>query len=303
MSTTTSFYLHTNQDTCILDNAPPWGGETLVLDFCGGPYRFSGLSRSQAQAAGQRYRHYLLPVDAESRVATHVRRLPDGCFRPIDTRGWTYERMEYQYHPNRVQVAGLKMLARISPASPTEGYLGTSLDAHEWFPGLVFENYFRMLTAYRLLALGGVMLHSAGILFRGKTRLFLGHSGAGKSTLSELAHQRDLGILSDDLNVLLPAAGQVRVEKVPFTGTFAQSAEQRRSFDLGGLFRLSKGHENAIGPLGPGEALTLLLSCSPFVNEDPYRFERLADNLTNILQHTTTRHLVFNRDGGCFDLL
>ncbi len=303
MTKTASFYLHADQDDCSLDNAPAWGSETLVLDFCGGPYRFSGLSRSQAQSAGQRYRHYLLPADTESRVITHLRRLPDTCFRPIDTRGWTYERMEYQYHPNRVQVAGLKMLARISPAKAREGYLGTPLDDHDWFPGLVFENYFRMLTAYRLLALGGVMLHSAGILFGGKARLFLGHSGAGKSTLSELANHRGLSILSDDLNVLLPRAGRVRVEKVPFTGTFAQSAERRRSFDLEGLFKLSQGKHNAIDPLGPGNTLTLLLSCSPFVNEDPYRFDRLADNLAGILRHTTARHLIFNRDGGCFDLL
>ncbi len=303
MNATASFFLHAGQDDCVLDDVPPWGGETLVLDFCGGPYRFTGLSRSQAQAAGRRYRHYLLPADAETRVTTHVRRLSDSCFRPIDTRGWTYERMEYQYHPDQVQVAGLKMLARISPAKAREGYLGTSLDGHDWFPGLVFENYFRMLTAYRLLALGGVMLHSAGILFEGKARLFLGHSGAGKSTLSELAQQRGLSILSDDLNVLLPAAGRVKVEKVPFTGTFAQSTEQRRSFDLEGLFRLSQGRDDALGPLSPGQALTLLLSCAPFVNEDPYRFERLADNLTGILHQTTARHLVFNRDGGCFDLL
>jgi hypothetical protein len=300
--TSASFYLQPNQDKEILNTAPPWGKETMVLDFCGGPYRFEGLSKPQVLALKKRYESYLLPRETRSRIITQVRQIPEDCFRSFDPQGWIYERMEYQYEKQHVHVAGLQMLARITLADHPGGYLGTSLNQHEWFPGLVFENYFRLLTAYRLLTLGGVMLHSAGIESEGKANLFLGHSGSGKSTLSEMARDRGLRVLSDDLNVLLPVKDRIMVEKVPFTGTFAQIPDERRRFDLGAIFRLTQGTENALGTLGPGEALTLLLSCSPFVNEDPFRFESLGDNLIRILQQATTRNLVFNREGGCFDL-
>jgi hypothetical protein len=298
-----SFYLESGRESMDLEQAPPWGKETVILDFCGGPYRFEGLSQTQAEALRQRYRHYLLSEDKGNGVLTQLCRVDDRHFRSIDTRGWTYERMEYHHAPDQVHVAGLKMQSCLILAPRLRGMLGTSLDGHQWFPGLVFENYFRMLTAYRLLSMGGAMLHSAGIVSGSKASLFLGHSGAGKSTLSELAHEHGLMVLSDDLNVLLPEDGQIRVEKVPFTGTFAQQPDERYSYPLGGVFKLLQGRENSLDELGPGAALSLLLSCAPFVNEDPYRFEQLADNLANIVQTTNTWNLTFNRDGNCFDLL
>ena len=300
--TSGSFYLEPGQEGPDPEQALPWGDETVILDFCGGPYRFDGLSQPQAKAIRQRYRRYLLTEDEGRGIITELRQVDDRCFRSIDTRGWTYERMEYHHAPDQVDVTGLKMQSRLILAPRLTGILGTSLDDHQWFPGLVFENYFRMLTAYRLLSLGGVMLHSAGILSDGTTRLFLGHSGAGKSTLSELAHERGLVVLSDDLNVLLPENDRLRVEKVPFTGTFAQQPDERCSYPLGGIFKLIQGTENSLDELGPGAALSLLLSCAPFVNEDPFRFDRLADNLGRILEQAAPHSLTFNRDGGCFTL-
>jgi hypothetical protein len=300
--TAASFFLSPGQNSIDLDQAPNWGNETVILDFCGGPYRFDGMSKSQANAIRQRYRNHVLLEDSGNCIVTQLLQVDDRCFRDINTRGWTYKHMEYRYLPEQVHVTGLKMKARLSLAPQLRGVLGTSLDNHRWFPGLVFENYFRILTAYRLLALGGIMLHSAGIVSGGKARLFLGHSGAGKSTLAELAHNRGLSILSDDLNALLPMNNRVLVEKVPFTGTFTQQPDCRHGFDLEGIYKLIKGNENTLGELGPGAAMSLLLSCSPFVNEDPFRFEQLADNLAHILRHAETRSLVFNLDGNCFNL-
>ncbi len=300
--TSGSFYLAPETDNMDLEQAPLWGNETVILDFCGGPYRFDGLSHSQAQAIRQRYRHYLLPQVPDNSIITRLYRLDEQCFRPIDTRGWTYERMEYRHALKQVEVAGLKLRTRLIFAPRLRGVLGTSLDDHPWFSGLVFENYFRMLVAYRLLSLGGVMLHSAGIVSGGKARLFPGHSGAGKSTLSEQAGRHGLLVLSDDLNVLLPEKKRIQVEKVPFTGTFAQQPDSRYSFPLGGIFKLVQGGTNHLDELGPGAALSLMLSCSPFVNEDPFRFDQLAANLSRILKQTTTGRLTFNRDGGCLRL-
>ncbi|HYN21339.1 MAG TPA: hypothetical protein VE078_10295, partial [Thermoanaerobaculia bacterium] len=67
----------------------PWGDRKLVLDLPGGPYRFSGLSEDQEQAALDRFG--VLAVPGVPAVETEIFRAFPADFRDIDTRGWSYD--------------------------------------------------------------------------------------------------------------------------------------------------------------------------------------------------------------------
>jgi hypothetical protein len=161
----------------------------------------------------------------------------------------------------------------ISEASPTR------------FPRLVFTNVIRVLAAYRLLAGGGVLLHSAGIVDQEQADLFLGRSGAGKTTLSRLGLASGRIVLSDDINAVTWAAGQPMVHKVPFSGELGRTDTHDTAYPARSVCRLVKDQQTTLSPLRPAESLALLIVCSPIVNSDPYRFGQLTQNLEAIARH------------------
>jgi hypothetical protein len=283
----------------------PWGERRVSLDLPGGPYAVAGLSAIQAEAARERFgdlcREDAPEAVADAAVAGTVRgllfRAPPSDFLAVDTRGWDYA-MDFEHGARAVRLAGLRLMARLDWAPDLSGALWTSEEG-ELFPG-IFENFLRVLVAYRLLALGGVVLHSAGIATGGDPGeaafLFLGPSEA-----------RGYAVLSDDLNALLPGLGPgdpPRVAKLPFTGDLGDRREAHPPRPLRGLLRLSKGRADALRPLSPGETLALLFACSPFVNADPHRREALLDVLSALATAGGgARELTFSLAGGFWDIL
>jgi hypothetical protein len=285
-----------------------WGDEEVVLDFVGGPYLFEGLSAVQAAMIRDHFRDRcrLRDGDDVGQVRTTVFRANSGDFRHIDmTGGWEYVSMDYAYEPDRVRVAGLQLMAQLEFAPCLTGALWTPLERDDWFPGIVFENFFRVLVSYRLLGLGGVVLHSSSVVDRQSNRawVFLGPSGAGKSTIAELAYRRGLQVVSDDLNSVMPDDGDFNVTKVPFTGTFAHELSDREYYLLDSFHRIVKGGENRLSPIGKAQLLAMLIGCSPFVNKDNFRFDRLCRNLERMIEKVPACELTFALDGECFDLL
>jgi hypothetical protein len=194
---------------------------------------------------------------------------------------------------------------RLDWAPALGGALWTSEDG-ALFPG-IFENFLRVLVAYRLVELGGVVLHSAGVASGSGAFLFLGPSGAGKTTLSRMSEDRGRTVLSDDLNALLPSSGpepgRPRVVKLPFTGDLGERRAAAPPSPLRGLLRLEKGADDALRPLSPGETLALLFACSPFVNADPHRQESLLTNLAGLAAAAPAQALTFNLDGRFWSIL
>lgn len=282
----------------------PWGERRVSLDLPGGPYAVAGLSADQATAVRERFGDLCREGEPEpGAVRGLLFRAPPGDFRELDTRGWEYA-MDFDHGERAVRLAGLRLMARLDWTPDLAGAFWTSEEG-ELFPGIC-ENFLRVLVAYRLLALGGVVLHSAGIATGdGGAYLFLGPSGAGKTTLSRLSQERGHAVLSDDLNALLPGAGPgdpPRVLKLPFTGDLGDQREAHPPRPLRGLLRLAKGPEDALRPLSPGETLALLYACSPFVNADPHRREALLDVLSG-LADAPAGELTFSLAGGFWDIL
>jgi hypothetical protein len=283
-----------------------WGDRAVTLDLPGGPYRFTGLAAPQVEAVRARFGSHLVdaaPAGAGT-VECLVFRRAEEEFREIDTRGWEYG-LDLDPAPAAVRLAGLRLAGRLDWRPGLSGALWTPDPGSESFAG-IFENFFRVLTAYRLLEQGGVLVHGAAVAAGGRAVLALGRSGAGKTTFSRLALERGAEVLSDDLNALRRTASGTVVEKLPFTGDLGDSSAPAGPFPLAALLRLEKSPEDRLLPLGRAEATGLLLACSPFVNIDPHRREALLANLGTLLPAAgdpPAWALRFTLTGGCWPIL
>jgi hypothetical protein len=222
-------------------------------------------------------------LPAATGIEVRVFRCAPEDFLPVDARGWEYG-LDCDWSPAAVRLAGLGLAARLDwRQGGLAGALWTCEDGGPRFPG-VFENFLRVLVAYRLLELGGVVLHSAGVVRGGAAYLFLGRSGAGKTTVARLGLARGAEVLSDDLNALAPrAGGGCAVLKLPFTGDLGERRAVVPPVPLGALLRLQQDTTDAITPLSRAETLACMLACAPFVNVDPHRRERLEGVLLALL--------------------
>jgi len=276
----------------------PWGEAVLSLALPPRPVRLLGLDERQRNWLGERYR--FRAGGAGAGPALRLWRVASEGFRQ---RGG--ERQEYSldlYHdPEELWVAGWQFLARLPWSGEALAEIWTCETERGAFLGVV-ENVLRILTARRVLARGGVVIHSAGLQIDARAHLFWGYSGAGKSTLSRLALAAGHGVISDDLNVVLPGPGGFIVERVPFAGDLGQTDASTGPLPLGGLHRLLKATEDRREPLAPARALASLSACAPFVNVDPHRTEQLLDNLAVLLKATTVDSVYFSPTGNPWSL-
>ena len=288
----------------------PWDRHTVTVDFAGGPYTFLGLSTAQLHELEVRFGELVIPSIEETpspSIPIRLFRASEDELLDFDVRGWSYT-FDRDYQERAVRVAGLKFMARLDFGDGAlSGALWTPLDGGEIFISQV-ENFFRLLVAYRLLHLGGVLFHSAGVASNGRGYLFLGHSGAGKTTISRLSLAAGRSVLSDDMNALCPlepehgGPGRPAIEKLPFAGDLGRTPTARARYPLAGLFRLKKGPEHR-RPIRRAQAVAFLIGCAPFVNIDPHRLDRLTDNLLSLLADFPMEELSFSRDGAIWTLL
>jgi hypothetical protein len=295
-----------------------WGDRELRLDLPGGPYQLLGLSAGQEDGVlatfpaagavpGDAFPAGAMGAAGDPPIPIQLLRCTPDEFLPIDVRGWDYG-LDFDWSPAAVKMAGLGLQGRLDWRPGRHGLAGalwTHEDGGERFPG-VFENFLRVLVAYRLLELGGAVLHSAGVVRDGAAFLFLGRSGAGKTTAARLSLARGAEVLSDDLNALMiGGAGGCVVLKLPFTGDLGERRALRPPLPLGGLLRLAQDSADALAPLSRAETLACLLACAPFVNVDPHRRERLEQVLLALAAAAAPRAytLRFSLSGGFWSII
>jgi hypothetical protein len=274
----------------------------------GGPYLFSGLSSAQEEAVGHRFAGLCRAAepqgdgDRPAAVACRVFRAPADDFLDRDLRGWEYT-LDMEHSPGAVRLAGLRLMARLDWSPDLAGALWTCETAGEEWAASVFENFLRVLAAYRLLGEGGAILHSAGVTDGAAAFLLLGPSGAGKTTASRLCLARGASVLSDDLNAVRPGAGGAWLQKLPFTGDLGDRGGAPASVPLRALLRLAKGAAERLRPLSPAAALAGLVAAAPFVNRDPWRREALLAVLERLARAVPAYELTFTLDGDPWAIL
>jgi hypothetical protein len=279
----------------------PWGDREVILDLPGGPYRFFGLNADQE--AGVLGRFGNLRTVSGPVVEIPLFRAAPADFLAIDVRGWEYG-LDLDAAPDSLRIAGLDLLGRLDWRPGIAGALWTSVGGGDRFPG-VFENFCRILVAYRLHELGGAVIHGAGLVADGEGLLFAGRSGAGKTTVSRMGLERGLAVLSDDLNALLPPdeQGRVRLAGLPFTGDLGRGGGDGSVVPLRGLYRLEQDLEDSLRRLSRAETVAILLACSPFLNADPHRRGELFSTLLALAETLPAFALRFSLRGGMWDMV
>lgn len=317
-----------------------WGERAMSVRLPGGTYLVEGLDVSQAEALARRFTDdgpsgalqgtrvrrrsstpapektestlppltppnktdRLLGRDTPLRV--RVRRADPALFREVDTRGWEYA-LDFAFAADGLRLVGLGLAAEVSWRGDGAATLWMARGEPEHALGHV-ENLLRVLTAYRLLAAGGAMIHCAAVAWGGRAVLAVGRSGAGKSTFSRLAAAGGALVLSDDLAAVRAAADGWWIDPLPFGGDFGPPTAPSSPLPLGGVLRLEQAPRDELRPLGAAEAVALLLACAPMVNQDPHRRDELLAVLTRLLTSTQAppiHALGFRRDGDCWDLV
>ena len=237
----------------------------------------------------------------DSSVETWVYRIDEAAFLALDRVDWKIL-IDVDPHQEGVRLAAHDWVGFLDWQADVRGAFWTPMTAGQAFSDL-FENYFRILVAYRLLFEGGLLVHSAGVMVDGEGYLFPGASGHGKSTLSRISLREGRVVLSDDGNALWRKQGRTQVQALPFGGELRDLEKPVLSFPLRTVAALRKGSGNGLTVRSRAQATALLFSCAPFVNGDPLRQERLFSNIDRLLDGVSSRCLTFHLDGGFWDLL
>lgn len=272
-----------------------WGAERVAIELAGERYVVDGLSSAQRLGLAETYGSRLRDPSERGRIATtlHVFRAPASDFVEIDTRGWEYA-LDLHWSETAVSMSGMRLMARADFISARAG-LWTSVEDPAEFSG-VLENVLRPIIAGRLLANGGLLVHSASV----QGWLFPSPSGGGKSTIARMGLNAGLPVLSDDLNAV--ARGGT-ILPLPFTGELTRSELSAEPMTLRAIVALEKGGREAMRPLALAEAASLLVRCAPYVNQDPHRTALLLDRAAEIASGTPRAVLTFRRDENVWPIL
>ena len=255
---------------------------------------FHGLSEIQASELRNRFLPYCIQQGSDrSSMVIAVMRGPDPPQSQVIKTSGEYT-LNLSHHQDTLEVQGLSFSGSVDFGPMTRGTILTPVNESEQTDS-IFENFLRLLVAYRLLDGNGVLVHSAAIVIAGGAYLFYGISGAGKSTLSEMAAKAGFEVISDDLNAVQFCGRRAQVRKLPFTGTFAESTCSQEIYPLRGIFRLEKARLNSTRQPGMAVSLASLLSCTPFVNASTAVLDQLQNRLLQLYDHVEPGILSFSK--------
>lgn len=272
-----------------------WGNLEVELEVAGSRVRFGGLCEWQVDEIRHHYQPLIVDSEGASDIRVGVFRAPAVDFVQFNRGGWEYV-TDIEYGPNDTRLAGIRFMGRIAWQPGLRAAIWTADDGHTSVLGAV-ENLLRTLTAYDLVARGGALVHSAGVVHHGKAVLFVGRSGAGKSTTARICRELGIQVLSDDMNAILPSEeGGFEVRRVPFTGVLDLPQTASTRAPLAAVFRLVQSETIGAEALPAAELLSQLLVCSPYVNADPMRRDALISNLGACVDQVPGYSLRFKPD-------
>jgi len=273
-----------------------WGSGRCDLALAGEVFRIEGLSEVQRGGLIERYGSRLEAPSERANVSATLQmfRAPASDFLPIDTRGWEYW-VDLQWSENGFAMSGMRVMARVDR---DRAGIWTCVEEPGELSGVV-ENVLRPLLAARLLAGGGLLVHSAAV----DGYLFAGRSGAGKSTIARLGLDAGLPVLSDDLNAVVRDGDHFAIAPLPFTGDLETHEVSNQQTPLRAVMGLEKGDREAVRPMTLAGTVSLLVRCASYVNQDPLRMPLLLDRAAEIAAGAERGMLTFRRDGHVWPIL
>lgn len=277
-------------------SAPGWGKDSLLLSLPFATVRFNALSERQRNTLGSTYSGFVVDSGSvknnlQAISDCFVYRLPCGLELSTDTISVNGQYTPLKIHDaNGIELTGINFKARIQPGNcSASNFLGVAEES-ELAQATVVENFLRVMAAHRALEQGGVLLHSAGLVFDQRAFIFCGKSGAGKTTLTRKAFEFGAGVLSDDINLLMPnSESSYLAHAIPFTGEFGRTLVHNKcqdTFPVACVVLLEQGNRLEASALKDSQAVARLLTGCPFVNTDAREAEKLFDVVTALVKHT-----------------
>ncbi len=273
-----------------------------IVELPSGSYRFHGLNEAQVIALGRRYHWYLVNASQFDDLVIDVHGFAHPT--PIAPEAFSVNG-EYapilERTPDRLTITGINFRAIVEWGRPIRAILALTPEDQLNAVG----NFLRIVSAYRVLSKGGLLLHSAGLVLDGRAYLFAGRSGAGKTTLTRKAHEAGASILSDDINIVLPGEdGCFRAYPVPFAGDFGQTPDLQSpgGYPLAALCFLEQGGAATLESLSNAAAAARLVAACPFVNTDPDQSLDLLEVTANLVRRIPVYKLISRREDD-FDLI
>lgn len=175
-------------------------------------------------------------------------------------------------------------------------------DAAAEFSLFAVINLMHAAIAWRLPAIGGLMLHAAAAVVDGRAFVLVGAEASGKTTWSRLARAAGARVLSDDIVLVAPSAGGFEALGSPLRAKdFGGGAPGR--WPVAAILLPSHGAAAALEPASALRAQAALTANLPFVSDDPGRLVEAGTVVGRLAGTVPARTLVFTREDGGFDLL
>lgn len=281
-----------------------WGDYSLTLKLPALDVGLSGLSSSQRDSLMASYRHFIRgasPANANHMDCRVLRLNRAPSLSPADLAidgQYAFKKSPID-DPSGFKVTGLNFEAELRERNSSSS-LGVAYEHELAKPGVI-ENYLRVVSAHSVLSKKGVLLHSAGVVLEEKAYIFCGRSNAGKTTLTRKAYAHGARVLSDDINLLLPAGDDAHYDAyaVPFTGEFGRTLEHaggKEAYRVAGIVLLEHGGHLEVLPATPSKAVARLLSCCPFVNTDEAQCEPLFNSVLGLVSKVPVIRLLSRRE-------
>jgi hypothetical protein len=153
-----------------------------------------------------------------------------------------------------------------------------------------------------ILFTGGLVFHAAGVDDNGKGLVFLGHSGAGKSTqVGWWSQEPGVIAMNDDRIAVQVEAGGPTCYGTPWGG--AADIARNHAAPLAALIVLEQAPDNAIQPLAPGIAASLLMARAFLPYWDSALMQRAMENLNALLARVPVYRLRCRPEPGVIALV
>lgn len=290
--------------------ADHWGAHSLCFSLPMAHVNIVGLSSNQLDSLKESYPGFITE-GAQTGVGRGIEctafrleqpiALPSGAL----ARDGQYTPLQI-WQPDGLHLTGANFEARLALNSQ---HASTSLGVareNDLSLANVIENFLRIVAAHQSLQQGGLVLHSAGLVFDDQAYIFCGRSNAGKTTLTRKADRHGALVLSDDINVLLPSHEGYQAHAVPFTGEFGRTLDHKggqEAYPVKGIILLEQGRKMATMKVKTSDAVATLLAGCPFVNTSAETSPALFDAVISLVTKLPVVRLVCTRNDSVGEIM
>ena len=156
------------------------------------------------------------------------------------------------------------------------------------------SNFIRSLYCYLIYQSGGILLHAAVIIRKGKAWIFFGPSGSGKTTLTKLS--KDHVVLNDDLAVVKNTKKQFSVFATPWADSNLKNHRPHKPFQVAGLFKLVQDKDVYLEKLGPATSVAEAFTYLVGIEKTPEIYTQLLTRYAELIRKVPCYRLHFRKD-------